>query len=119
MLDKIGQQIKSAKKIYYVVPEQFTLSTEIEIFNYLELNSTIDLKVKSFRSIINEILSVCGGASYDFLSDASAKLILKLSIAKVKGDLRVYQKSINEDGFIALIMNFIKTLKSNIISPEM
>lgn len=119
MLNLIKDQLKLGKKIYYVVPEQFTLSTEIEIFNYLNLNSTIDLKVKSFRSIINEILSVCGGARYDFLSDASAKLILKLSIAKVKEELRVYHKSINEDGFIGLIMNFIKTLKSNIISPSM
>lgn len=118
MFDQIEKDLRAGRSVYYVVPEQFTLSTELELFDALQLQSIVDLKVKSFRSIINEILVTCGGARLNFLSEQAQKLILKISISQVEKDLKVYKKACHEEGFVALVHNFIKTLKSNMIRPE-
>lgn len=115
---KIRDDLADKKNIYYVVPEQFTLGTELDVFNSLGLKSMIDLKIKSFRSIINEVLSVCGGSQLNFISEFSQKLMVKLAVNDVRDDLKVYQKSINEEGFIDLLLEFFKIIKSNLLDAK-
>ncbi|MDO5027380.1 MAG: PD-(D/E)XK nuclease family protein [Tissierellia bacterium] len=118
MFEHIKRDLKDKKRVYLIVPEQSTLSTELDIFEYFEFESTIDLKVKSFRSIVNEILLRQGGLKLNFLSEASQKLILKIAIDQVKDQIKVYAKSLNKEGFSDLVLDFIKLIKSNLLSPE-
>lgn len=118
MFENIREDLKKGKRIYLIVPEQSTLSTEIDIFNYFNFDSIMDLKVKSFKSIINEILLKEGGLKLNYLSEHSQKLILKIAINQVKDQIKVYSKSLNKQGFSQLILDFIKVIKSNLINPE-
>ncbi|NLW52018.1 MAG: hypothetical protein GXY87_01455 [Tissierellia bacterium] len=115
---RIKEDLETHKNVYYVVPEQFTLGTELDVFKSLKLESMIDLKIKSFRSIINEVLSFCGGANNNYLSEFSQKFIVKLAINDVRDNLKVYQKSVNEEGFIDLILEFFKIIKSNMYDSK-
>ncbi len=119
MFEYIRQDLENNKRVYLIVPEQSTLSTELDVFEYFKFESTIDLKVKSFRSIINEILLKQGGLKLNFLSEASQKLILKIALNQVKDQIKVYDKSLNKEGFSELILDFIKVLKSNLITPDL
>ncbi|MFM1534413.1 hypothetical protein ABGF38_04295, partial [Helcococcus ovis] len=57
----IEQKLIEGKTIYIVVPEQFTLGTELEAYQTLNIDSTLNLRIKSFKTIINEILHLNGG----------------------------------------------------------
>ena len=118
MFARIKEDLKNKRQVYLIVPEQSTLSTELDVFEYYDFESTIDLKVKSFRSIINEILLKEGGLKLDYLSEFSQKLLLKMAINEVRDQIKVYDKSLKEDGFAKLILDFIKVIKSNLISPD-
>lgn len=118
MFEQIRKDIDNKKKVYLIVPEQSTLSTELDLFEYFNIQSILDLKVKSFRSIINEILLSKGGLKLNFISEFSQKLLLKIAIDKVKEQIRVYNKSLNKEGFIDIVLNFIKVIKSNLINHE-
>ena len=76
--ENIAKDLKAGRQVYYVVPEQFTLSTEQEIFRGLNKKSIVDLKIKSFRSIINEVLTYTGLINANFLTDTSQKFIINL-----------------------------------------
>lgn len=118
MFEHIRKELSQGKKIYLIVPEQSTLSTEIDLFQYFNFKSIIDLKVKSFKSIINEILLEKGGLKYNYLSEYSQKLILKIAINQVKDQIKVYNKSLKKEGFAEIVLDFIKVIKSNLINPE-
>ena len=116
--ENIAKDLKAGRQVYYVVPEQFTLSTEQEIFRALNKKSIVDLKIKSFRSIINEVLTYTGLINANFLTDTSQKFIIKLVLESIKEDLKLYSKNIEDEGFIDLLMAFLKTLKGNLTRPS-
>ncbi len=118
IFNEIKSKLKERKRVYYLVPDQSSLSSEIDIFNNFQFKSTIDLKVKSFRSIVDEILTKCGGKRLNFLNDQSQKLLIKICLKKLEKDLVTYRKSIRQEGFVDLLIKFIKSAKANKLGPD-
>ena len=118
IFDQIKEDLANKRQVYLMVPQQFTLSTELELFSYLKIDGMLNLKVKSFRSITEEVLFEQGGQSRPFLSDTSSILLLKIAIDQVYDQLETYKKQVNDAAFVELIYDFIKILKSNLVRPE-
>lgn len=119
MYDSISENLKNGESVYIVVPEQFTLGSEIEAYSTLKVDSTLKLRIKSFRTIVDEVLDKFGGRAKNFISENSQILILKLILEEQKNNLRVYNQNINDDGFINLLLSLIKELKSNNVNSEL
>ncbi|MGF0040483.1 PD-(D/E)XK nuclease family protein [Peptoniphilaceae bacterium SGI.131] len=112
ILNKVKEFTKIGKRVYFVVPEQATLISEVDIYKRLNIEATVDIKIKSFRTIVDEILSVKGGRSKNFLSDTALEIILSLVLNEVKNDLKIYGKNTEDQGFISLIISLIREMKA-------
>lgn len=109
----IQKDLDNRKIVYLVVPEQFTLGKEIEAFDRLKLQSSIDFKIKSFKTIINEIIYETGGRSLNFLNDSSKYIIIQNVLLEIQKDLRIFHKNIYDKNFIEMINKFFDEMISN------
>ena len=108
---------KENKKVYQVVPQQFTLNTELRLFQYIGEESLFNIKVKSFTTLIREVLSTLGGIKKNSLSNSGKILNMKLALNNVSEDLVKYRKIINKEGFVEIILDQIDEFKDQEISP--
>lgn len=83
----IKEKLNKNEMVYIIVPEQFTLGTEIEAYDKLNIESTFNLRIKSFKTIINEVLHNNGGRGYKFISDSTKFIILQSILLNKRNEL--------------------------------
>lgn len=113
LYDSIKEKLNSDKTVYLIVPEQFTLGTEIEAFDALQIESTFKLKIKSFTKLANEIIHQAGGRSLDFISDQAKYLMVQAILLDHKNDLKVFQNNIEDKEFIDLLIRLMDQFTDN------
>lgn len=111
--NSIREKLNNNEMVYIIVPEQFTLGTEIEAYDKLDIESTFNLRIKSFKSIIKEILHKIGGRGYKFVSDSTKFIILQSVLLQNKNELNVFNKNIYDKEFVEILLNFIEEMNKN------
>ena len=113
LYDSIKEKLNDNKIVYLIVPEQFTLGTEIEAFEALQINSTFNLKIKSFTKLANEIIHQAGGRSLNFISDQAKYLMVQSILLDHKNDLKVFQNNTEDKEFIELLIRLMDQFADN------
>lgn len=116
--DSIKRKLDNNEKVYIIVPNQFTLGTEIEAYNELGIDSTFNLRIKSFKTIVEEILYETGKNHLNFISDNTKIFILQSILLEIKSELEIFNKNIKDDGFINLLIDLLDNFCENDIFPE-
>ncbi len=117
MYSKIKENIENKKESYLVVPEQFTLGSELDLFNKLPYEGFSLVSVKSFRSLVADILQTRGGLEKNFISEPAQNILMKMVLDDLKLDLDLYGKNIKDPGFVDLLIQLIKEFKNEDIHP--
>lgn len=118
MYNLIREDIEKNNQVYLVVPEQSTLGSEIEAYGNLGIDSSINFSIKSFRTIVREIIDTLGGRAKRTISENAQIMALKMILNSEREKLKAYQKSIKDNGFTELLLEMIKEIKSNSIDIE-
>ncbi|WP_103981862.1 PD-(D/E)XK nuclease family protein [Helcococcus massiliensis] len=113
LYDSIKEKLNNNKIVYLIVPEQFTLGTEIEAFEALKIDSTFNLKIKSFTKLANEIIHQAGGRSLNFISDQAKYLMVQSILLDHKNDLKVFQNNTDDKEFIELLIRLMDQFADN------
>lgn len=109
----IKEKLNNNEMVYIIVPEQFTLGTEIEAYDKLNIESTFNLRIKSFKTIINEVLHNNGGRGYKFISDSTKFIIIQSILLDKRNELEVFKKNIYDKELIELLIKFIEEMETN------
>lgn len=109
---------KKDQEIYIIVPDQFTLFTGIDLMKKLNLESMINIKVKSFSSFSREVLQTYGGIKNNIISEYGKKITIKNIIQDYNKDLRYLKNSKNQSGIIKQIIKSIENLKEDQVKIE-
>lgn len=109
----IKEKLKENKIVYLIVPEQFTLGTEIEAFEALQIDSSFNLKIKSFTKLANEIIHQAGGRSLNFISDQAKYLMVQSILLDHKNDLKLFQNNTDDKEFIELLIRLMDQFADN------
>ena len=117
LYSKIKENIEEGKESYLVVPEQFTLGSELDLFNKLPYEGFSLVSVKSFRSLVADILQTRGGLEKNFISEPAQNILMKMVLDDIKSDLDLYGRNIKDRGFIDLLIQLIKEFKNENIHP--
>ncbi|PAB58741.1 helicase-exonuclease AddAB subunit AddB [Anaeromicrobium sediminis] len=115
ILDKLK---RGEEKLILIVPEQFTLETEKDLIEKLNLKGIINIEVLSFTRLAHKILSEAGGITRTFINDLGKNMILKKIVLENNKNLTIYKKSSTQDGFINMINELIGEFKQNNIMPR-
>ena len=104
-LNKIKEQIinKTAQKIYLVVPEQFSFSTEKRLLETLEQNSVINAEVITFKRMAHRIFEECGGRVHDRMKDSGRNMLIHKILQEDEENLQYFNRISKEQGFTDII----------------
>ena len=118
LFQKIKENLNNNIESYYFVPDQYTLFSDINLIEELDLEIIMDVKVKSFSSFSNEVLSTHGGLKKKVLTENGKNMIIKKLLLENKKDLKILYRNANLKGYVSEISKSISNLKDAGISVE-
>ena len=97
-----------AKKIYIIVPEQFSYATEKRLLENIGTGASIKAEVISFKRLAYRVLLEVGGINKVNLSKAGRTMLLEYIMAKNKKDLKFLGKAGDTEILLRSITEFKK-----------
>lgn len=105
-----------AKRIFYIVPEQFTLESEKNLLN--KKDSLININVLGFRHFAYYLISKMGTSGRKILDDAGRAMLIKKIVLELRNKLDFYKNSVDKQGFVDNLDETITELMQYSISDE-
>ena len=94
-----------------VVPDQFTLEAERELFAHSGAEALMDVEVISLSRLGYRLLEELGGSKRTFIDKYGRHMILSSIAAKERENLQVFKGLEEKNSFIELVNNFISEMK--------
>lgn len=99
LIEKVKQLTKSqdqdrllAEKIYFLVPDQYSLQCERDLISGLSLEGTLSLEVLSLSRLASRVFSEVGGASRVMMNPQGQTMILRRVFEEVKEELTFFSR---------------------------
>ncbi len=106
----------NSQRIFYIVPEQFTLESEKNILS--KKKAVININVLGFKHLAYFIVSKIGTAGRKTLDDTGRTMLIKKIILELGDKLDFYKNSTEKQGFADNIEDTINELMQYSVSPE-
>lgn len=121
----VFQQIKEyldrdgGHQLILLVPEQFTLQSERDLIQSLQLPGIMQVEVLSFNRLADRILDEAGGKTRTLIDEQGKYMVLRKVVDELSPQLTIYQKVSRQDGFIHYIGDLLSELKQYNIALEL
>ncbi len=100
--EKIFDELKTLAaqraRAYLLVPEQFTMQTDIALLKRLDVRVTMDIKVKSFGSLSREVLGRVGGIKLPYVNEGGRRMLAQYLLGEHREALGVLGKGWDQSG---------------------
>ncbi len=106
-------KLNSGSNFLYIVPEQMTYSTELDIINKINEDGLLDIQIISFKKLEYMVFDEVGGLRLQNINDYGKIMLLKKICEQSLDELTVYKKALYKDGFLREFNSFIRELKKN------
>ncbi|MDU5229954.1 MAG: ATP-dependent deoxyribonuclease subunit B, partial [Anaerococcus sp.] len=110
---KIEENLDNKQKAFLIVPEQYTLQSDINLIDNISYNTAMDAKVLSFSSLARFIIDRTGGLSDNILTKSGKIIMLSNVLRDINGDLTLFKDKYNNIDFINDIESIITNIKDN------
>lgn len=110
---KIEKRLDENKKSILIVPEQYTLETDIDFLRSIKYESVMDAKVLSFSSFANFLIDKSEGKKIEFLNKEGKVILLANILQDLNDKLELFENSYQNIDFINSIVTLISSFKDN------
>lgn len=110
---KIEERLDEGKKSILIVPEQYTLETDINFLKAVKYKAVMDAKVLSFSSFASFFMDNFTEGKLEFLNKEGKVLLLTNILQDLKDDLKLFENSYQNIDFINSIVGLISSFKDN------
>lgn len=120
-MNEIVEELKERPEgdpIIYIVPDQMTFSIEYKFISIPHLGGMIRTQVYSFSRLAWKILQETGGMSRYHLNSVGINMLIKKIVEMKKGELKLYGKAADKNGFIEQMEQILTEFKRYCVSPE-
>lgn len=116
---EIKQEIEAggSNPLILLIPEQFTLQAEKNLVDIVG-PGIIRAEVLSFRRMAHRVFNEVGGVVRPHINGSGKAMLLYNTIDKIKDDLKIFSKAVDQQGFINTIAETITEFKRYNITPE-
>jgi len=104
--------------VVYIVPEQFSLQSEKHILNLIDKNTTISIKVVSFKRLAYHVFLETGLNSAKVLDDTSKIMLIRKLLLELKPKLKFFKEIKITGGLISKISSTISEFHKYDIKPD-
>ncbi|WP_409304602.1 helicase-exonuclease AddAB subunit AddB [Peribacillus sp. SCS-155] len=121
ILDEIRTRLDEnpdGNPIIYLVPEQMTFLSEYKLITSPGLAGMIRTQVYSFTRLAWRVLQETGGMSRMHLDSVGVNMLIRKIMEEKKGDLKMFRRSAEKQGFIAQLEEMLTEFKRYCITPE-
>ncbi|KNF09410.1 ATP-dependent helicase/deoxyribonuclease subunit B [Gottschalkia purinilytica] len=121
---RVLQEIKyrleenDTNKLILLVPEQFTLQAEADLISKMNLDGIMRVEVLSFQRLGYKVLNEVGGIKKSTINELGKIMILRKLFEENSGNLSVFKKGFNQEGFLKNFCSLISEFKRNSVSIE-
>lgn len=105
-------------RVLVIVPEQYTLQTERELMEGLNLPGFFDLEVLSPSRLTERVFALAGSAARVRIDARGKQLALARVLMQCRKQLTYYESAVEKQGFIERIGAFIAEMKQAGLTPE-
>ncbi|HEX3014821.1 MAG TPA: 3'-5' exonuclease, partial [Desulfobacteria bacterium] len=119
-LEEIRQAVRQAPDgppLILLVPEQATFQTESELTATPGLQGIMRVQVLSFHRLAYRVLLEAGGCARRHLGELGKHMLLREFLERRRQELKVFQRSARQTGFVEVLAKAISELKAYEISP--
>ena len=108
----------TAQKLYYIVPEQYSLEAEKKLVARFPGKATVKAQVLSFERLAFHVLSETGTKQGDMLDHMGKNMIVRKILNDIKPRLKHYKNASISFGLVKNISGSIKEFYQYKIKPE-
>ena len=107
----IFDNIDPKDRTLIIVPDQFTLEAERELFAHFGVQSMMNVEVLSMSRLGSRLLAELGGSKRTFIDKYGRHMILSQVAGEERENLQVFRGLESRSSFIDMVNNFISELK--------
>ena len=116
--EKIEEDLDNHEKSFLIVPEQYTLQSDINLMDNISYKTVMDAKVLSFSSLSKFILDRTGGIGEDFLSKSGKVMLITTILRDMDESLTLFKGKYHNIDFVNDIERLITNIKDNHFDEE-
>lgn len=117
MYKAIERELEKNREVYVITPEQYTLQTDIDIMQALNLQTMINVRVLSFNKLAQEVSEFTSSANI-FINRAGQAMLVRSILRDLSGELKFYGNVSQNGDFLNNLISFIGELKRSAITPS-
>ncbi|WP_297281310.1 PD-(D/E)XK nuclease family protein [uncultured Anaerococcus sp.] len=115
---RIEKDLDKKERSFLIVPEQYTLQSDINLMDNISYNTVMDAKVLSFSSLSGYIIDKTGGLADNILSKNGKIILLSNILRDINDQLTLFKGKYQNIDFINDIESFITNIKDNNFDEE-
>lgn len=108
---EIEKDLDKKEKSFLIVPEQYTLQSDIDFIDHVKFSTVIDAKVLSFNSLSHFIIEKIGKSPHEPLTNTGKIMILTKILSDINDDLDLLKNSYKNVDFVEDISLLISNIK--------
>lgn len=93
-------ELHPEKKYFVIVPDQFTMQTQMDFVNKSSCGGIMNIDILSFSRLAHRIFEETGGSRKPVLDDTGKSLILRKIAGTMKDQVPVIGNNLNKQGYI-------------------
>lgn len=106
------------RNFLFLVPDQFTMQTQVDLVNASHCGGIMNIDVLSFGRLAHRIFEETGYGSKPVLDDTGKSLVLRKVAAELKDEMPVIGKNLNKIGYIHEVKSAVSEFMQYGISVE-
>lgn len=110
---------KKCEQAFLMVPEQFTLQSELALMDKIESKGLIHVQIMSFERLSRLVLSRVGGLKRPYIDEIGKHMALRLIFDKHEDKLPMYKSAYKKEGFLSELSHTLSELKKMAVMPEL
>lgn len=108
---EIEKDLDRKEKSFLIVPEQYTLQSDIDFIDHVKFSTLMDAKVLSFNSLSQFIIDKVGKSPQESLSNTGKIMLLTKILSEVNDDLELFKNAYRNVDFVEDISLLISNIK--------
>ncbi len=106
------------KNFFILVPDQFTMQTQMDLVNKSPRNGILNIDVLSFSRLSHRIMEETGGDRYPVLDDTGKSLVLRKVAQNLKEEIPVLGSNLKKLGYVHEVKSAISEFMQYGIDKE-
>lgn len=99
------------RRAYLLVPQQFTMQSDLDLLKFLQTEILMDIKVKSFGSLSREVLSRTGGIKRPYVNESGRRMLAQYLLSECHDDLKLMGGSHKAQGVATKIVETLQEFR--------